>query len=51
MVERMEEEGRITVIRPERPVEVARIETDMNKMNGLYRHGFEMVEKMLGHRL
>lgn len=51
MVERMEEEGRITVIRPERPVEVARIETDMDKMNGLYLHGFEMAEKMLGHRL
>lgn len=42
MVERMEDEGRITVIRPAHPVEVARIETDMDKMNALYQHGFEM---------
>ncbi|MBQ2013178.1 MAG: patatin family protein, partial [Bacteroidaceae bacterium] len=47
-VEQLEREGRITVIRPDHPVEVARIETDMEKMNALYRHGFEMAEKMLG---
>lgn len=47
-VEQLEREGRITVIRPDHPVEVARIETDMDKMNALYRHGFEMAEKMLG---
>lgn len=49
MVERLEGEGRITVIRPDHPVEVARIETDMDKMNALYQHGFDMAEKMLGH--
>ena len=48
MVERLEAEGRITVIRPDHPVEVARIETDMDKMNALYQHGFEMAEKVLG---
>lgn len=48
MVERLEREGRITVIRPEHPVEVARIETDMDKMNALYQHGFDMAEKILG---
>ena len=47
-VERLEREGRITVIRPDHPVEVARIETDIEKMNALYRHGFEMAEKILG---
>ena len=47
MVEQLEQEGRIIVIRPDHPVEVARIETDMDKMNALYRHGFEMAEKML----
>ena len=46
-VEQLEEEGRITVIRPDHPVNVARIETDMDKMNALYRHGFEMAEKAL----
>ena len=47
MVEQLEQEGRITVIRPDHPVEVARIETNMDKMNALYRHGFEMAEKLL----
>lgn len=47
MVERLEQEGRITVIRPDHPVEVARIETNMDKLNGLYQHGFEMAEKTL----
>ena len=47
-VEQLEREGRITVIRPDHPVDVARIETDMDKMNALYRHGFEMAEKILG---
>lgn len=46
-IEQLEEEGRITVIRPDHPVNVARIETDMDKMNALYRHGFEMAEKAL----
>ncbi len=47
MVEQLEQEGRITVIRPDHPVEVARIETNMDKLNALYQHGFEMAEKML----
>lgn len=47
LVERLEREGRITVIRPDKPVEVARIETDMNKMNALYQHGFEVAERVL----
>ena len=47
MVEQLEQEGRIIVVRPNHPVEVARIETNMDKMNELYRHGFEMAEKKL----
>ena len=47
LVEQLEREGRITVIRPDQPVEVARIETDMNKMNALYQHGFEVAERVL----
>jgi predicted patatin/cPLA2 family phospholipase len=47
-VERLECEGRITVIRPDHPVEVARIETDMAKMNALYEHGFEVAQRVLG---
>lgn len=47
LVEHLEREGRITVIRPDHPVDVARIETDMNKMNALYQHGFEVAERVL----
>ena len=47
LVERLEREGRITVIRPDNPVEVARIETDLDKMNKLYQHGFEVAERVL----
>jgi predicted patatin/cPLA2 family phospholipase len=47
LVEQLEREGRITVIRPDHPVDVARIETDMNKMNALYQHGFEVAERVL----
>ena len=47
LVEQLEREGRITVIRPDHPVEVARIETDLNKMNTLYQHGFEVAERVL----
>ena len=47
LVEKLEREGRITVIRPDHPVEVARIETDLNKMNKLYQHGFEVAEKII----
>ena len=47
LVEQLEREGRITVIRPDHPVDVARIETDLNKMNTLYQHGFEVAERVL----
>ena len=47
-VEQLEREGRITVIRPDHPVDVARIETDMAKMNALYEHGFEVAQRVLG---
>lgn len=40
MVERMEDEGLITVIRPEKPVEVDRIEKDPQKLNALYEEGY-----------
>ena len=51
LVEQLEAEGLITVIRPDHPVDVARIESNMGKMNALYHHGFEMAEKVLGQKL
>ena len=45
MVEDMEAEGSIMVIRPERPVEVRRMEKDVARLQRLYEEGF-----MLGER-
>lgn len=46
MVERMEDEGRIVVIRPERPVVVNRIERDIKKLTALYEEGYACAEKV-----
>ncbi len=45
LVERLEEEGRITVIRPQKPLEVDRIETDTKKLLELYEDGYECAKK------
>ena len=45
MVERMEDEGTISCIRPQRPVEVGRIEKDPRKLEALYEEGFCLGEQ------
>ena len=40
-VERLEEEGAIQVIRPEKPIVVDRIERDINKLTALYEEGYQ----------
>ena len=44
-VERMEDEGRVICIRPERPLEVDRIEKDIAKLERLYEEGFALGER------
>ena len=44
-VERMEDEGTISCIRPQRPVEVGRIEKDPRKLEALYEEGFCLGEQ------
>ena len=44
-VERMEDEGRVICIRPERPMEVDRIEKDIAKLERLYEEGFAPGER------
>ena len=46
LVEAMESEGRIGVLRPERPVEVGRIERDTNKLLALYREGYDLAAQI-----
>ena len=40
LVERLEEAGEITVIRPQRPITVDRIERDVRKLTELYEEGY-----------
>ena len=47
IIERMEEEGKITVIRPVRPIEVGRMEKDTAKLTALYQEGYDIAEKLI----
>lgn len=47
MVEDMEREGSIAVIRPKRPMEVRRIEKDTQKLERLYEEGYQMGEEFV----
>ena len=42
--EKMEDEGKITVIRPIRPVEVGRMEKDTAKLRALYEEGYVLAD-------
>lgn len=46
LVERLEDEGKVKVIRPERPLEVGRMETDVKKLTALYNEGYECAGKL-----
>lgn len=45
MIEEMERAGQIICIRPERPMEVRRIEKDLEKLERLYEEGYSLGEK------
>lgn len=47
LVERLEEEGRITVIRPLKPIKVGRMEKDTAKLTELYDEGYDIAEKLI----
>lgn len=47
LIEKMEDEGRIIVIRPERPVEVGRMEKDTDKLRALYQEGYDIAERFI----
>ena len=46
MVERLEDEGMIKVIRPLKPIVVDRMETNVRKLTDLYEEGYECARKM-----
>lgn len=47
LVERLEQEGKITVIRPENPVVVDRIEKNIKKLEDLYEEGYACAQKIM----
>ena len=47
LIERLESEGKITVIRPLKPVEVGRMEKDTSKLRALYQEGYDIAEQVL----
>ncbi|MBQ7634067.1 MAG: patatin family protein [Bacteroidaceae bacterium] len=47
LVERLEDEGKITVIRPEKPVRVGRLETDTSLLTALYDEGYRIALQTL----
>ena len=47
LVERLEEEGKIIVIRPEKPSVVGRMETSVKKLTDLYNQGYECAKKVI----
>lgn len=46
LVEKMEADGSAIVIRPERPIEVGRMERDINKLHALYQEGYDLAAKI-----
>ena len=46
LVEELEEQGKLTVIRPENPIVVDRMERDTNKLLDLYNEGYECAAKI-----
>ena len=47
LVERLEEEGKIIVIRPEKPIVVGRMETSVKKLTDLYEQGYVCAKKVI----
>jgi len=51
LVDELEEQGKILVIRPERPVVVGRMEKDISKLEALYEEGFLLGERFVQEHL
>lgn len=47
LVERLEDEGRIIVIRPVKPVQVGRMEKDTAKLTALYDEGYDVASRFI----
>jgi predicted patatin/cPLA2 family phospholipase len=46
LVERLEDEGWVEVLRPINPIEVGRMERDTEKMLALYQEGYDLAAQI-----
>lgn len=46
MIDELEEKGELFVIRPERPIEVNRLEKDISKLKDLYQEGYDLAKNI-----
>ena len=51
LVDELEEQGKILVIRPEEPIVVGRMEKDVEKLENLYEEGFRLGERFVKDNL
>lgn len=47
LIERLEDEGRVCVIRPQRPLEVDRLTSNVDKLTALYQEGYACAEQVM----
>lgn len=47
LIEKLEDEGKIMVIRPVKPIQVGRMEKDTDKLRALYMEGYEEASKFI----
>ena len=47
LIEKLEDEGKIMVIRPVKPIQVGRMEKDTDKLWDLYMEGYEEARKFI----
>lgn len=50
LIEKLEDEGKLNVIRPENPVVVGRMEKDTAKLAALYDEGYKLAEKFIADK-
>ena len=47
LIEKLEDEGKILVIRPIKPIEVGRMEKDTDKLRALYQEGYDVAQQLI----
>lgn len=47
-LEQLERDGKVILICPEKPLEVDRMEQDVEKLTDLYNQGYECAQKVFG---